>query len=191
MSIAHLQKGVEGSKCWWGALATSQSSLSASPCFELCCCSYQPDYVEECCFRRSHRHWRRLLFVLEDDCEFILCVSPECWNHLRPFPKQVHLRCSYHVLRALRWWSGMIHAVGSPLWAWPVSSLPTRMFSPCRPRCLTSTNISNNLTRNYARTPEIQQLLEPPPFHPSSSSSLCLQLPPFLLLFFPGPLLNL
>lgn len=77
----------------------------------------------------------------------------------------------------------MIRAAGSPLWAWPVSSLPTRMFSPCRPRCLTSTNISNNLTRNYARTPEIQQLLEPPPFHPSSSSSLWLQLPPFLLFF--------
>lgn len=95
------------------------------------------------------------------------CVSPECWNHLRPFPKQVRLQSSYHVLRAMRWWSGMIHAAGSPLWAWPVSSLPTRMFSPCRPRCFTSTNISNNLTRNYARTPEIQQLLEPPPFHPS------------------------
>lgn len=111
------------------------------------------------------------------------CVSPECWNHLRPFPKQVRLQSSYHVLRAMWWWSGMIHAAGSPLWAWPISSLPTRMFSPCRPRCFTSTNISNNLTRNYARTPEIQQLLEPPPSIPPSLHPSGFRFPLFFFFF--------
>lgn len=70
--------------------------------------------------------------------------------------------------------------LNSPLSAWTVflsSTTQMCMLSPSWPHYITSTILSNNLTRNDAQTPETQQLLEPPiPFCPHTSA-FCSPLP--------------
>lgn len=104
------------------------------------------------------------------DSEWILFgfVRQICWNPLRPFPNSLPMTlisCSFcpvmMVGTGLEWFT----QPNGPLSAWTSflsSTTQMCMFSPSWPHYITSTNLSNNLTRNDAQTPETQQLLEPP-----------------------------
>lgn len=118
---------------------------------------------------------------------FSLVCERDLLKPSSPLPKQP--ACVAHIMFLScdggRNWSWMIYSANSPLLArtsFLSSTTQMCMFSPSWPHHITSTNFSNNLTRNDAQTPENQQLLEPPlPFLfvliPLPSASLCP--PPF------------
>lgn len=116
---------------------------------------------------------------------FVWFVREVCLNPLRPLPNSLRvtlISCSFCP----------VMTVGADLECFTQpngrhgpsflsSTTQTCMFSPSRPPYITSTNLSNNLTRDDAQTPGTRQLLEPPLSIPFRPSSLCLLLPSFLL----------
>lgn len=136
--------------------------------------SYRLDYVEEsgagaftvhlachchfsnsCCLCRRRTGW--ILFGLSERT---------VENPRRSFPNSLPATliscCPVVLVGTDREWFAQ---PSGPLLAWTSrlsSTTQMCMFSPSWPHYITSTNLSNNQTRNDAQPPETQQLLEPP-----------------------------